>query len=134
MVICKGTTTRCEAKITKSELLSGFLSEQQLFVTHSKSGWTTETVALEYLQWLHNGYAKGKDFSLLWDVYSTHRSESVEKYAQDNGIALQYIPAGQTGEWQPLDFRIFGSLKARARNNFWQHNVVTTEGNESTIN
>ena len=47
---------------------------------------------------------------------------------------MLYIPAGQTGAWQPLDYRIFGSLKARARAEFDQHHVSVLEGNEECIN
>jgi len=28
------------------------------------------------------------------------------------------VPSGQTGTWQPLDYRVFGSLKARAKARF----------------
>lgn len=58
----------------------------------------------------------------------------MKKYAEDNGIALQYIPAGQTGKWQPLDFRIFANLKARAKAAFDEQNVVAEDGTELTIN
>jgi hypothetical protein len=32
-----------------------------------------------------------------------------------NGFETVIIPAGQTGTWQPLDYRIFGILKPRAK-------------------
>jgi len=31
---------------------------------------------------------------------------------------LSFVPSGQTGTWQPLDYRVFGSLKARAKERF----------------
>lgn len=65
---------------------------------------------------------------------SRNRSAKVKEYAQANGISLQYIPAGQTGEWQPLDFRIFGSLKARTRAAFDSYNITSCEENNITIN
>ena len=67
------------------------------------------------------------------DVYSTHRTEEIKKYSQGNGIALQYIPSGQTGELPPLYFRIFLSLKQRARIAFTQNNIITMEENQPTI-
>jgi hypothetical protein len=42
----------------------------------------------------------------------------VKKTAEDEEITLVYIPAGQTDEWQPLDRKIFGNLKARAVGRF----------------
>lgn len=33
----------------------------------------------------------------------------------ENDIGHIIVPEGQTGQWQPLDFRIFGDLKARAK-------------------
>lgn len=71
---------------------------------------------------------------MLWDVYAAHRAEPVKRFASDSGIGLLFIPAGQTGEWQPLDNRIFGSLKARARAEFDRQNVVVEEDNENYIN
>jgi hypothetical protein len=38
--------------------------------------------------------------------------------ADENELSLIYIPAGQTGYWQPLDRRIFGNLKGRAKGRF----------------
>ena len=38
----------------------------------------------------------------------------MQEWASNNSIGLTYIPAGQTDEWQPLDRRVFGSLKRRS--------------------
>ena len=38
----------------------------------------------------------------------------MKEWAKNEEIGLLYIPAGQTNEWQPLDRRVFGSLKSRA--------------------
>ena len=94
----------------------------------------TEDLTLRYIEWLHYSYAYGQSFALLWDVYATHRTPLIKQYAQAHNIPLLFIPAGQTGEYQPLDFRIFGSLKARAKSEFDHNNVITQEGNEQVIN
>jgi hypothetical protein len=51
----------------------------------------------------------------------SHRSREeadARMYRREAGgrdIAAECIPSGMTDEWQPLDLRIFGSLKQRAR-------------------
>ena len=57
--------------------------------------------------------------------YPSHKTDEIKNYAANNGLDLNFIPAGQTGEWQPLDYRIFGSLKQRARAAFDRSDVVT---------
>ena len=52
---------------------------------------------------------------VLWDVHSSHRKDTVKEYARDHKIQLSYIPAGQTGYWQPLDRSIFGLLKKKTQ-------------------
>ena len=102
-----------------------YFRDGKLLIDHSESGWATEEVCRRYLEWLHNGYAQHSSFSLLWDVYPSHKTDDIKNYATNNGIELHFIPAGQTGEWQPVDYRIFGSLKQRARAEFNRSDVVT---------
>lgn len=134
MVICKGKTDRCQQKITESPILKRYIDQEKLLVTCSESGWTTEDVSLQYLEWMKHGYAHGNSMALLWDVYSAHRTENVKQFAARNDIGMMFIPAGQTGEWQPLDFRIFGSLKARAKAEFDKRHAVHRNGDEYEIN
>ena len=51
---------------------------------------------------------------LLWDCHLSHRAEQVNNCALEHNINLQYIPAGQTGMWQPVDAGILGGLKSKA--------------------
>lgn len=69
-VIAKGTTTECERRF--EEAFSDEIQRGDLVITHAKAGWTTASVAIQYL-------------------------------------------AGLTDQYQPLDRRIFGSLKSRAK-------------------
>ena len=125
LIICKGKTERCEKKITDAEGLRDYLKDQRLLINHSESGWAMEEVCRRYLEWLHTGYAHNSKFTLLWDVYPSHKTDEIKNYAANNEIDLNFIPAGQTGEWQPLDYRIFGSLKQRARAEFNRSDVIT---------
>jgi len=55
---------------------------------------------------------------LTWDVYPSHRPEEVKATATEVKMHLSFVPSGQTGTWQPLYYRVFGSVKARAEKRF----------------
>ena len=87
-------------------------------VFHTESGWSTEQFATEYLHYIKDTYLKEDDGCLIWDLHSSHRTASVREEASSLGIGILFIPAGQTDHWQPLDKRVFGALKAKAREEF----------------
>ena len=70
-----------------------------------------------YLDWLHK-WNGGDHKYLLWDLHSSHRSDQVKEHSRTCEVTLQFIPAGMTDHWQPLDYRIFGELKQRAKARF----------------
>jgi hypothetical protein len=82
-----------------------------------QSGWTNQEMTLECLQWLST-QAQGEPILLVPDVYPAHRTPRVRQRAGELGIELLDAPAGGTSEFQPLDRRIFGELKSRARRAF----------------
>jgi hypothetical protein len=49
------------------------------------------------------------------DVGKAHRSVTVQGKAKELGIELLFVPGGGMSRFQPLDRRIFGELKSRAR-------------------
>ena len=51
-------------------------------------------------------------------MYAAHRSQVIKDKAKELNIELLYVPAGGTSIYQPLDVRIFGELKSRARQKF----------------
>jgi hypothetical protein len=63
---------------------------------------------------------------LIMDVYPTHRTERVKFRALELNVEILYVPAGGTSKYQPLDARIFGELKSRARKEFQR--LVASEG------
>jgi transposase-like protein len=132
-VICRGKTHRCEACLRTrfaSEIKAG-----KLVLAHQENGWTNRVVALEYLEWLSRK-VKGQKLCLLWDCFSAHRDGDVRRNAEEREIALKFVPGGMTEEWQPLDLRIFGSLKQRARALFdaeWTRNPNTELSIENAI-
>jgi hypothetical protein len=74
-------------------------------------------MARRYLQWLSD-IAKGQNLCILRDLFYAYHEEEVKRKAEEVHIALEFIPSGLTDEWRPLDLRIFGSLKMRARRLF----------------
>ena len=115
-IVSRGTTQKCEKKFRKSPHLSRFIATGKLVVTHSENGWVNKKIACDYVNWLF-GQMRENCF-LLWDVFSAHRDQEVQDLARELGIGMGYIPAGLTSRHQPLDKRIFGSLKSRARARF----------------
>jgi hypothetical protein len=105
-VIAKGKTRRCEAG----------LDAQGVEVTHTMSGWTTETSFADWLLWLREELYQDDDpIYVVLDLYSVHRSEATKRLAARLNIELLFIPPGQTGELQPLDRTIFGAMKQIGR-------------------
>jgi hypothetical protein len=64
---------------------------------------------------LHREVADGHSCILVLDVYPSHRTDLVFAAAEANDVELLFVPAGGTGRFQPLDRRVFGELKSRAR-------------------
>ena len=101
----KGKTTRCPQK---------FGAFDYIILHSNENGWSTETVMIDFLEAVH-AHAGGEPCCVIWDVYPSHRSELVCKRAGELYIELLYVPAGTTSRLQPLDVRIYGELKMRAR-------------------
>ena len=112
-ILCAGTTVQCTKKYTEHPLLRHYVQSKKLIVHYSPRGWSTSSVMIEYLKWLRNFKGK-RTLHVLWDVHASHRDLQVLRWASDHDVGLSFIPAGQTDVWQPLDRKIFGSLKQRS--------------------
>ena len=94
-----------------------------LIVVQSLSGWvdnpTAAWVLKEAKAWVQRTvrHRAGTEVpvTVVWDVYSSHRSAETRQVAQELGVNLRFIPAGKTDALQQLARKIFGELKARAR-------------------
>ena len=113
-VIVKGKTARCEAKYRENPKLRHYIRSHKLVVDHTECGWATAALMNKYIKWMSDQIG-GRIGYLLWDLHSSHRDAGVKQKAEKHSINLSFIPAGQTGQWQPLDRRIFGYLKAVAQ-------------------
>jgi hypothetical protein len=108
-VIAKGRTEKCEQKYGEHE---------GTIVNHSPNGWATEPLIIEYLNWIDLDAVDGEPCVLVLDIDPMHRTPAVQASARDLDVELLDVPAGATEEFQPLDRRIFGELKSRARVEF----------------
>ena len=103
-----------------------------LIFCHTDNGWATTELMKEYLKWLSER-VNGRKCHLIWDLHSSHRNEEVKAQAKELEINLQYVPAGQTGFWQPLDAGIFGSVKSKAKTKFDEKVMEAGPGGETRI-
>ena len=131
-LLVKGKTTKCTDRFRESPVLRRFFASHQLRIQFSASGWSDHKSMLDYLAWLHD-YNKERPCHVIFDVHASHLHDDVLKWAQGHEMGVTFIPPGQTGTWQPLDRRIFGSLKARATKlmnqrmateSFEEHNIM----------
>ena len=113
VVLAKGTTEACERSYRDDKRLRSLLGHS-LLIDHTKKGWANHDFAKRYLKILSK-HMKKRWIFVLWDVHSSHRKDTVKEYARDHKIQLSYIPAGQTGYWQPLDRSIFGLFKKKTQ-------------------
>ena len=125
-LVAKGKQERCHKQFNNiKEVFPG------TEIYHSESGWSNVDVMAKYLEWLRyiyditfasqENYVPGTTpIHLIIDCYASHRNEKAKEIARAHNIFLQYIPAGATDEYQPLDIRVFGALKAMARKSWYQ--------------
>jgi hypothetical protein len=57
----------------------------------------------------------GEPLLLVLDVYKGHRTAKLRQRAGQPNAELLFVPAGGTSHDQPLDRRVFGERKSRAR-------------------
>ena len=82
---------------------------------HSESGWVTDEVFSYYLHKIREHFNDDDPLHLVMDLYPSHMTDRVLQDAKDLNIIIHIIPAGLTDVYQPLDRKIFGILKAKAR-------------------
>lgn len=102
-LISKGKTEVCQRK---------YGNKGKDLILHSKSGWSTSNLMKRYFRWLSEKMNK-QPFALVLDIYKSHISEAVKKYAKKLKIKLIFVPACGTDTFQPLDHRIFAVLKSK---------------------
>jgi hypothetical protein len=61
---------------------------------HTDSGWATENLISNDIEWIHRDIAQGYSAVLILDVYPTHRIDLVFQTATANDVELLFVPAG----------------------------------------
>jgi hypothetical protein len=130
-IIAKGTTDRCLKQL-------GEHHDHEYWLLHSKSGWSNTTVMEAYLQKLREYYdttfandtnykVHDSAIDLIWDCFAAHRNIEIREIAKRLNINLHFVPAGGTGDYQPLDVRVFGALKAIAKNEWYSRYTLNRD-------
>ena len=115
-LIYGGKTPQCHAKV---EFPQGW------DVWHAPNHWSTEdtmlryvdTVLLPYIQATRSNLSLPPDYPglAIFDIFAAHRCESLLEKLRANNIRVVYIPAGCTGELQPLDLTVNEAYKAELK-------------------
>jgi hypothetical protein len=71
-------------------------------------------VIIVFILWPHQESAQGSPYTLVFDVYATHRTGRIITAAEANEVELLFVPECGTGSFPQTDRSIFGDLKARA--------------------
>jgi hypothetical protein len=122
MIVGQGKTDRC---------LAGYHLPDGTWFDKTESGWTTADVMCAYFGKLRREIFPNGPLILLLDTYAAHRCQVVRDVAELWGIDLVFIPPGCTDLLQPLDRRVFGVMKAFARQN-WRREYHRTHGDQVT--
>jgi hypothetical protein len=118
-IIAKGLSARCHKQFGRS--FPGAIA-------HSKSGWVNQEVFLDFLLFIRQN--RGADpIALVLDQYPAHISPVSHNRARELNIKMILVPKGGTSIYQPLDRRIYGAMKSKARAKFDRQ--VISDGNHS---
>lgn len=115
LFLASGKTNICHRQFDGME---SDVHEYELF--HSQGGNTDDEVMIFYLETVHK-WMKKQPCALILDQYPSHVSQSTKEKAAELKIRLVYIPTSATQLFQPLDLRVFGTLKSMASSEFDDH-------------
>jgi len=90
---------------------------QDWYFGTSKRGWTTNALALEWLQksFLPQTAAPGQRPLLIFDGHQSHTTEEFMWECYSHDIYLLYLPPHSSHITQPLDVAVFSALKTAYR-------------------
>ena len=115
ILVASGATNVCHKQFNQGGRMTGRSPPVQTDILHSKSGWTDEGVMLQYLEWLRKSTHQSthQPIGLILDNFGAHCTDAVLARATELCIELIFLPANGTGEFQPLDRKVFGPLKKK---------------------
>lgn len=134
-LIYSGKTTRC---------LPAYSFPSDWNVTFSESHWSTVDTMLEYCDKILRPYLASVRSSLgrpnqkallILDVFAVHRCDVVKEMFASMNCELVYVPAGCTGDLQPLDLAVKEDYKKCLKSHFSEYyaNEVANDDVDTSI-
>lgn len=118
-VIYSGKTNKCHAAVTFPDSWN---------ITHTENHWSNTQTMIEFAQKVLIPYCSKvrqlKDLPntqpalLIQDVFAAHRTEAYLSVLRNHHIFTIFVPAGTTGELQPLDVDFNDDFKVELKNHF----------------
>lgn len=118
-VLYTGKTDRCHPRQSFPE---------EWDIHHSENHWSNEGTMLHYIEHVLVPYVTATRLRLelpdtqpalaIFDVFAAHRVQSVKDRLKEANIKFVYVPAGCTGELQPLDLAFNDPFKRAMKQKF----------------
>ena len=108
-------------------------------VIHSDSHWSTEATMLEYCDSIIKPYIskcrdnlnnRSQKALVIVDVFASHRTQSYKDKLLSMGCEFIYVPAGCTGDLQPLDLSVNDEYKKILKSKFINYYASVIESSE----
>ncbi|XP_041356072.1 unconventional myosin-Vb-like [Gigantopelta aegis] len=134
-IIYKGVTDQCHPI---------YKFPDDWHVTHSANHWSNEQPMLDYVDNVLVPYAKRvkKELRLparqkslaIFDVFAAHSCQSFLDLLQKRFFEVRFVPAGCTGELQPMDLSVNAEFKLAIKEKFtkWYADIVAKNIKENT--
>jgi 4-hydroxybenzoate polyprenyltransferase len=98
-------------------------------VTFSENGWTSNEIALEWLEKVFLPQTEPSNFAdarlLIVDGHGSHTSDEFMTICYLNNVHMLFLPAHTSHVLQPLDLGCFSSLKTAYRRLLGEHSALT---------
>lgn len=107
-LIYAGKTDRCHAQCEFPDTWA---------ITHSNNHWSNEETMLRYADTVLSPYLESKRRQpnqkalVILDVFAAHRCDSFKQKLKSMNCVMVYVPAGCTGDLQPLDLAVNDEYK-----------------------
>ena len=123
-LIYKGSTDKCHPNFTFPDGWD---------VYHSSNHWSNEQTMIRYIEKIvipymdsireGNGNAANRKGLCIFDVFAAHKCPTVLEKLLSNNLLYAMVPAGCTGELQPLDISVNNVFKEHMKKSFNEYYV-----------
>lgn len=110
-------------------------------ITHSENHWSNEATMLSYCDNILTAYlnetrkSPSQKALVILDVFAAHRCSSVKQKLESLNCVYIYVPAGCTGDLQPLDLAVNDEYKGLMKAQFTDYyaDEVAAEIDNETV-